>query len=80
MVGEAYVAIGTSGRYDGITGQLINHRGEIVKMAKESLPFLKIITSLDAYPPYAHNREVSEEIRRICRDALINTREAFVRS
>lgn len=66
LIGDAYYSICTSETYRGVTGKLINHLGQIVPVADTSLSFLKIVTSLEFYPPYLDNKEERSRVWDIC--------------
>lgn len=71
IIGNAYFSICTADRYRSITGKLINHKGQIVSVADQSLSFIKTITGLEAYPPYADDKEDSKHVWEICKRYII---------
>lgn len=73
-IGKAYFSICTSNVYTGITGKLINHRGQIVKMADDSISFIKIITSKEVYPPYVNNKEAIDKVWAVCKQYIENAK------
>lgn len=66
VIGNAYFSICTNDAFRGITGKLINHKGQIVPVADKSLSFAKIITGSNAYPPYADDKKTSKRVWEIC--------------
>lgn len=66
VVSGAYYQVCTSDDYAGITGKLINHRGEIVKAAESSMSFAKIIRGFQYYPAYVDDRETARRVWEIC--------------
>lgn len=66
-IGNAYFSICTSPAYQGITGKLINHRGQTVSAASHSMSFLDIVRGVEVYPPYAENEEAAQKVWNICK-------------
>lgn len=66
VIVNAYFSICTSTLYSGITGKLINHKGEVVPVADKTMSFIKIVTGSEVYPPYANDREASNRVWDIC--------------
>lgn len=76
VMGDAYFSICTSKRYNGVTGELINHLGQIVRVADRSISFIKIMCGLEFYPPYAADEETSKHVWAIC-NRFIEKHTAF---
>lgn len=66
VIGDAYFSICTDKRYNGVTGKLINHLGQVVQAANQSIPFVKIMRGLEYYPPYVDDKETSKRVWAIC--------------
>lgn len=66
VIGNAYFSICTDRRYDGVTGKLINHLGQIVQVADKSISFAKIMRGLGYYPPYVDDKETSKRVWTVC--------------
>lgn len=73
-IGDAYFSICTSNIYADINGKLVNHQGKVVKMADDSISFIKIMTSNDIYPPYVDNKEIIEKVWNICKQYIENAK------
>ncbi|HBG5343302.1 TPA: SDR family NAD(P)-dependent oxidoreductase [Clostridioides difficile] len=73
-IGEIYFSICTSNAYADVTGKLINYQGQIVKIADNSLSFMKIVRSNEFYPPYVDNKEEIEKVCNICNEYIENAK------
>ena len=62
VIGDAYFSICTEKRYDGVTGKLINHLGQVVQVADEAMSFTKIMGGLEFYPPNADDKETIKRV------------------
>lgn len=68
VIGNAYFSICTSEKFAGVTGKLLNHRGQIVRRADTSTPFYKIILSSQVYPPYVDDEETAKKVWKVCKE------------
>lgn len=66
VIGNAYFLICTSNRYNGVTGKLINHQGQITRVADQSMSFIKIMRGVEVYPPYVNDEETSNRVWTMC--------------
>lgn len=66
VIRNAYFSICTDKHYNGVTGKLVNHLGQIVQVADKSISFVKIMRGLEYYQPYVDDKETLKCIWAEC--------------